>query len=78
MIGLRCRRRSAAPERRDALVIMREATTLRNEMRSCTSVERADEILCRMRELAVEIGALPSSDAAAGHIEMRRQSRDGA
>jgi hypothetical protein len=57
---MRFRRRRRVPARRPALEIMREATALRNEMRITSSVARAEEIERRMRELAVEIGALPA------------------
>lgn len=64
------RRRTVEPARRDPLEIMREANALRNEMRICSpGLERMEEIERRMRELAVEIGALPAEAVRGGGID---------
>ena len=60
------RRRVAELEGPDFVGIMGEATLLHREMQRCTDVGRADEILARMRELAVEIGALPPASTTKG------------
>lgn len=53
-------RRKREPVRRDCLEIMREATQLRNEIALKPGYDRMLVIERRMRELAVEIGALPA------------------
>lgn len=57
---MRLWRRKREPTGRDALEIMREATQLRNEIALRPGYDRMVAIERRMRELAVEIGALPA------------------
>lgn len=60
MIRKLFRRDRSEDDRRDVSEIMREATALHNEMVICSpGLERMKQIHLRMRELAVEIGALP-------------------
>lgn len=60
------RRRRPAPEGPNHVAIMNEAALLRLEMKRCSDPRRADEILVRMRELAVAIGALPAASTTKG------------
>jgi hypothetical protein len=50
---------------------MREATQLRNEIRLRPGYDRMVVIERRMRELAVEIGALPADALAPSPVETR-------